>query len=345
MSPRCSKAFGRRRDRAAAAAADPHRRHDAQGAHVLRPRGGPARRRDGGRAARTRLRRVRRRWRRGHAIGRGVFRQIRRRSVGLAAKPPRVLPSLHRLERAARASCRRGRRGAREPADGAALDRAQARHARLTITPIGWANIERTFGCSLHDHTVHKCRSCASPDDTTPFLTGSCGVGEGTAGFSATPERARGNLFRCRVDRHRDRVFVRRRLFQRIELAAQQCRRHEVAGAKLQPRGDQVEIALQVHQPHIGALIVGDHIAIGALERRAGHDAGRPARRCSSISAIALSQGQRSSSVSGSPRLIFAILALGWKLSASRKQTTELRGDGLADVDLRDPKPPSPRRR
>lgn len=24
----------------------------------------------------------------------------------------------------------------------------------LTITPIGWANIERTFGCSLHDHTV-----------------------------------------------------------------------------------------------------------------------------------------------------------------------------------------------
>ena len=26
----------------------------------------------------------------------------------------------------------------------------------LTITPIGWANIERTFSCSLHDHTVHK---------------------------------------------------------------------------------------------------------------------------------------------------------------------------------------------
>ena len=26
----------------------------------------------------------------------------------------------------------------------------------LTITPIGWANIERTFGCSLHDHTVHE---------------------------------------------------------------------------------------------------------------------------------------------------------------------------------------------
>jgi DNA-binding transcriptional ArsR family regulator len=26
----------------------------------------------------------------------------------------------------------------------------------MTITPIGWSNIERTFGCSLHDHTVHK---------------------------------------------------------------------------------------------------------------------------------------------------------------------------------------------
>ena len=26
----------------------------------------------------------------------------------------------------------------------------------LAITPIGWSNIERTFGCSLHDHTVHE---------------------------------------------------------------------------------------------------------------------------------------------------------------------------------------------
>ena len=29
----------------------------------------------------------------------------------------------------------------------------------LTITPIGWSNIERTFGCSLHDHTVHARRA------------------------------------------------------------------------------------------------------------------------------------------------------------------------------------------
>jgi DNA-binding transcriptional ArsR family regulator len=26
----------------------------------------------------------------------------------------------------------------------------------IAITPIGWANIERAFSCSLHDHTVHK---------------------------------------------------------------------------------------------------------------------------------------------------------------------------------------------
>jgi DNA-binding transcriptional ArsR family regulator len=26
----------------------------------------------------------------------------------------------------------------------------------IAITPIGWANIERTFDCSLHDHTAHK---------------------------------------------------------------------------------------------------------------------------------------------------------------------------------------------
>ncbi len=47
-----------------------------------------------------------------------------------APEPPRVLPPLHRLERAARASRRRGRRGAGEPPDGAALDRAQARYPR-----------------------------------------------------------------------------------------------------------------------------------------------------------------------------------------------------------------------
>jgi DNA-binding transcriptional ArsR family regulator len=33
---------------------------------------------------------------------------------------------------------------------------ARKRDSRaLSITPIGWSQIERTFGCSLHDHTVH----------------------------------------------------------------------------------------------------------------------------------------------------------------------------------------------
>jgi hypothetical protein len=33
---------------------------------------------------------------------------------------------------------------------------ARKRDSRaLTITPIGWSAIERAFGCSLHDHTVH----------------------------------------------------------------------------------------------------------------------------------------------------------------------------------------------
>ena len=48
-----------------------------------------------------------------------------------AVEPARVLPPLHRLERAARASRGRGRRRAGGPPDGAALDRAQARRRAL----------------------------------------------------------------------------------------------------------------------------------------------------------------------------------------------------------------------
>jgi DNA-binding transcriptional ArsR family regulator len=34
---------------------------------------------------------------------------------------------------------------------------ARKRDSRaLTITPVGWRSIERTFGCSLHDHTVDR---------------------------------------------------------------------------------------------------------------------------------------------------------------------------------------------
>ena len=78
--------LGGRGDRAAAAAADPHRRHDAPGAHVLRPRRRPARRHARRCAARARPCRIRRRWRRGHAIGRGILRQARHRSFGIARR-------------------------------------------------------------------------------------------------------------------------------------------------------------------------------------------------------------------------------------------------------------------
>jgi hypothetical protein len=36
----------------------------------------------------------------------------------------------------------------------------------LSITPIGWSNIERTFGCSLHDHTVQNGQHCGWSDST-----------------------------------------------------------------------------------------------------------------------------------------------------------------------------------
>ena len=88
-------------------------------------------------------------------IGRGVLRQARRRPFGVPVEPPRVLPPVHRLERAARASRRRGRRGAGGPSDGAALDRAQARHARAEHHADRLGQDRATFGCSLHDHTVH----------------------------------------------------------------------------------------------------------------------------------------------------------------------------------------------
>ena len=74
--------------------------------------------------------RVRRRRRRGDAVRRSVLRPDRHRSRDLAHEPARVLPSLHRLERAARAPRRRGRSRTGEPPDGVALDRPQARHAR-----------------------------------------------------------------------------------------------------------------------------------------------------------------------------------------------------------------------
>ena len=65
--------LGGHRCRAAAAETDPHRRRHAPGAHVLRPRGGPARRHARRCAVRASPHRIRRRRRRGHALGRGLL--------------------------------------------------------------------------------------------------------------------------------------------------------------------------------------------------------------------------------------------------------------------------------
>ena len=62
--------------------------------------------------------------------GEAFFARIGIDLADLAREPARVLPPLHRLERAARAPRRRGRGRSGEPADGVALDRPQARHAR-----------------------------------------------------------------------------------------------------------------------------------------------------------------------------------------------------------------------
>ena len=89
-------------------------------------------------------------------VGRSVLREIGRRSLRGARQSRRVFcrPCIDWSERRAHLA----------GAVGAALaDRlmalrwiARKRDTRaLTITPIGWGKIEQTFGCSLHDHTVH----------------------------------------------------------------------------------------------------------------------------------------------------------------------------------------------
>src|SRR3954453_19372291 len=86
------------------------------------------------------------------------------------------------------------------------------------------------------------------------------------------------NLFRRRTDRHRDRVLVASRFLQCIELALEQGRRHKVTLACLESRGDQVEVALEINEPHVRILLVGDDVTIDALQRRARHDAPRARR-------------------------------------------------------------------
>ena len=74
------------------------------------------------------------------------------------------------------------------------------------------------------------------------------------------------DLVRRRRDRHHDRPLFRARLFKRGELAAQQCRGHEVAGAPSQPPCDQLFRAFEIDQPHIFARPDQD-VAICSLQR------------------------------------------------------------------------------
>ena len=126
---------------------------DAQGAHVLRPHRGRARRDARRLAAGASPHRARRGRRRGH----GFRRELSSSKLGI---------DLAAARGSRRAFCRpcvdwSERRFHLAGAVGSAIAQrlmdlrwiARKRDGRaLTITPVGWSNIERTFGCSLHDH-------------------------------------------------------------------------------------------------------------------------------------------------------------------------------------------------
>ena len=60
----------------------------------------------------------------------------------------------------------------------------------------------------------------------------------------------------------RQRILARIRFLERVDLAAQQRRRHEMAVAPRQMLGDQVPTAAQINQPHLRP-IADDDLAIG----------------------------------------------------------------------------------
>ena len=87
--------------------------------------------------------------------------------------------------------------------------------------------------------------------------------------------------------------------------------RHEMVLARPQAAADQGRVALEIDEPH-AAPRADDALPVDALQRRAGDDAGLA--DCAPLvdpAAMAASHGARSSSVSGMPRLILAMLAGG----------------------------------
>ena len=65
---------------------------------------------------------------------------------------------------------------------------------------------------------------------------------------------------RARIDRQR--ILARIRFFERVDLALQQRRGHEMTVASRQMFGDQVPTAAQIDQPHLGPVADND-LAIG----------------------------------------------------------------------------------
>src|SRR6185295_4767900 len=79
------------------------------------------------------------------------------------------------------------------------------------------------------------------------------------------------DFFDRRIDRYRDRPFVRSRPLQRLELAGEQARRHKVPLARGEAGGDQILRSVEKDDADI-VTAVHENVAIGALQRRAGDD-------------------------------------------------------------------------
>ena len=125
------------------------------------------------------------------------------------------------------------------------------------------------------------------------------------------------------------------RLFQRVELALEQRGRHEVALASSEPRGDQVEVALEIDEPHVGALVLRDDVAVAPLQRRAGHHAGRAGRAM--LGDPGGDRAQPRPAVLVGERLAALHLGdIGGRMETVRvaERAVELRGDQLPDGRL-----------
>src|SRR5215475_5096254 len=80
-----------------------------------------------------------------------------------------------------------------------------------------------------------------------------------------------GDLTGRRLHIDSQRILVRIRFLERIDLALQQAPRHEMAGAPRQALGDEVSAAAKINEPYFRP-IADDDLAIGPLERGAGDD-------------------------------------------------------------------------